>query len=326
MWVPTRRVASNRSSATWITDSSSWTFPTQADQTGSVQSVDTNIFELADGRELAFSEAGDRDGLPVLAFHGTPGSRRQVLFPGVDEVAKKVGARLIAPDRPGYGHSTFQAGRLLTDWPVDVGQIADHVGVERFAVLGISGGGPHALVCAALLADRVTRASVASGIGPVHSSADSEGMMPLNVLITSVVRHSERAIVPLTALMTEVSRRRPETALKSLKKQLPAADVAVFERPEIREAFVRDARRASSTTARATAQDMALFARPWGFELSEIVVPVDFWQGDADRNVPVAHARRQAGEVKQSTLHEFPGEGHFMALDHLEEILQAAIG
>jgi pimeloyl-ACP methyl ester carboxylesterase len=288
--------------------------------------VDTTIFDLVDRRELAFSEAGDPGGFPVIAFHGTPGSRRQLLLPVADEMAKKAGVRLIAPDRPGYGHSTFHAGQLLTDWPADVGELADRVGAERFAVLGISGGGPYTLACAALLPDRVTRAAVASGMGSVHSDADTEGMMPSNVVITSVVRRSERAVVPLTAFMTEFARRRPETLLKSFVKQLPAADAAILERPEFREAFIDDSRRASSTTAKAIAQDMALFARPWGFELSDIGVPVDFWHGDADRNVPIAHARRQASEVKQSSLHEFPGEGHFMALDHLEEILRIAIG
>jgi pimeloyl-ACP methyl ester carboxylesterase len=112
--------------------------------------------------------------------------------------------------------------------------------------------------------------------------------------------------------------------MRTMMKQLPPSDVAILERPEILEAFLSDGRLASATSARATAQDMTLFARPWGFDLSQISVPVDFWQGDADRNVPPAHARRQADEVKGSTLHELPGEGHFMIIDHLEEILRAA--
>jgi pimeloyl-ACP methyl ester carboxylesterase len=292
----------------------------------SVRRVDTYVIDLPDGRELAFSETGDPDGTPVLAFHGTPGSRRQILLPMTAEVATSVGVRLVAPDRPGYGHSTFQPDRRLTDWPGDVTAVADHLGIGRFAVVGVSGGGPHALVCAALLPDRVTRAAVVSGVGPLSTVADAEGMMRMNQLLSSLARRSERAVRPLTAVTAAVARHRPEQAIKSMMKQLPESDVAVLERPEILEAFVVDARHASATAARATAQDMALFARPWGFDLSQIVVPVDFWQGDADRNVPPAHARRQADQVKESTLHEITGEGHFMVIDHLEDILRAAVG
>ncbi|MGH9299558.1 MAG: alpha/beta fold hydrolase, partial [Acidimicrobiales bacterium] len=150
--------------------------------------METFIFELPDGRELAFSEAGAADGTPVLAFHGTPGSRRQVLLPLADEAARKAGVRLIAPDRPGYGHSTFQRGRRLVDWAADVASLADHLDLGHFAVIGISGGGPHALVCAALLADRVNRAGVVSGIGPTLSSEDSEDMMRSNQILFALAR------------------------------------------------------------------------------------------------------------------------------------------
>jgi pimeloyl-ACP methyl ester carboxylesterase len=287
--------------------------------------VDTRIIDLPDGRELAYAVAGAATGLPVLAFHGTPGSRHQLLLPSVDGIATAAGVRLVVPDRPGYGHSTFQPGRRFVDWPRDVSTLADRLGVERFAVLGFSGGGPHALVCAALLADRVTRASVVSGIGPMSGPADTEGMMRANVVIASLARRSERALLPMALLMTSVAKRRPEQAIRSMAKQLPPADVAAIRRPDVFDAFVREARLAPATAARAMAQDMALFARPWGFELSSVAVPVDFWQGDADRNVPPAHARRQSERVEGSKLHEIAGGGHFMGYDHIAEILQALV-
>src|SRR5579875_3917340 len=229
--------------------------------------VETCIFELPDGRELAYSEVGSPDGTPVVAFHGTPGSRRQVLLPFADEAARESRVRLIAPDRPGYGHSSFQPGRRLVDWPRDVGALADHVGLDRFAVVGISGGGPHALVCAALLPERVSRAGVVSGIGPVLTPEDAEGMMRTNRIVSALARRSETAVLPLAQLMTTVSRRWPERALAAMRRELPDADVAILERPEILSAFLDDARRSSLSAARATAQDMALFARPWGFDL-----------------------------------------------------------
>jgi pimeloyl-ACP methyl ester carboxylesterase len=283
--------------------------------------MNTHVIELPDGRELAYSEAGAPEGTPVLAFHGTPGSRRQVLFPQADEVAQRAGVRLIAPDRPGYGHSTFHPGRTLGDWSADVDALADHLGVDRFAVVGISGGGPHALVCAALLPSRVRRAGIVSGIAPVLSVEDTEGMMRTNQILASLARRSEHAVLPMTSLTSSTARRWPDRMLKAMTSQLPPSDVAILQRPAILAAFVDDARRSSRTAGRAAAQDMTLFVRPWGFELADITVPVDFWQGDADRNVPASHARRQAALVPGATLHEFPGEGHLLVIDRLDEIL-----
>jgi pimeloyl-ACP methyl ester carboxylesterase len=96
--------------------------------------------DLPDGRELARLELGDPEGPPVFVFHGTPGSRLQVSFDERPIIA--TGVRFIAVDRPGYGHSTFYRGRRLADWSSDVASLADHLGIDRFAVIGVSGGGP----------------------------------------------------------------------------------------------------------------------------------------------------------------------------------------
>ncbi len=292
---------------------------------GKIWAVEARVFELEDGRDLAYSEAGDPAGTPVLAFHGTPGSRRQVLLPIVAQAAKRVGVCLIAPDRPGYGLSSYQPGRRLVDWPRDVAAIAERLDLERFAVVGVSGGGPHALACAALLGSRVTRAAVVSGIFEIRTAADAQGMMAMNRLLAALARRSERALVPVTSVVAQVGRRRPEQAVKWMLRQVPASDATVLQRPEISEAFISDLRHASATAPRAAAQDMALFARPWGFELTQIEVPVDFWQGDADKNVPPEHARRQAALVKRSVLHEVAGAGHLLFVDRAEEILQAVV-
>ena len=106
---------------------------------------DTVVMDLPDGRELAWLELGCPSGPPVFVFHGTPGSRLQVSFD--EEPITASGVRFIAPDRPGYGHSSFHRGRRLADWASDVSRLADHLQIDRFSVVGISGGGPHAAVC-----------------------------------------------------------------------------------------------------------------------------------------------------------------------------------
>jgi pimeloyl-ACP methyl ester carboxylesterase len=132
------------------------------------------VLRLRDGRRLGYAEYGDRHGRPVVFFHGTPGSRK---IAGVaHRVATARAVRVIAPDRPGFGLSDFQPARRLIDWPADVLDLADALGLERFAVAGVSGGGPYVAACARRLADRLTHAGIISGMGPVDDRALVAGL------------------------------------------------------------------------------------------------------------------------------------------------------
>src|ERR1700691_5324971 len=126
---------------------------------------DSHVTVLPGGRDLGWIEFGDPNGAPVFAFHGTPGSRYLIVMD--EKSLSDAGLRFICVDRPGYGLSTFQRGRRLVDWPKDVAHLANKIGIETFAVLGHSGGGPHAAVCAASLGERVSAAAIVSGVGPV---------------------------------------------------------------------------------------------------------------------------------------------------------------
>jgi len=282
---------------------------------------DSRVTVLPDGRDLGWLEIGDPAGAPVFAFHGTPGSRLQMSI--ADSPLRDAGVRLICPDRPGYGLSTFQPSRRLIDWPGDVAHLADHLGIDRFAVMGESGGGPHSAVCAALLKDRVTAAALVSGVGPLANPGMEEGMMRSNQILTALSRRRSPVIRIIIEIQVAVMRRWPSRAFDFLLKQLPPADQAILSRPEVRALFELDAIRSSRTAGRAAAQDFELFAAEWGFDLGSIEVPVHIWQGDADVNVPVRHARLMHEAIPGSVLQEFPGEGHFMVLDHLEEIIGA---
>ena len=275
--------------------------------------------EPSDGRELAWLDLGDPSGKPVIGFHGTPGSRFQVVAD--EEPVRTAGIRLISVDRPGYGHSTYKGRRRLVEWPDDVDQLADHLGIGRFGVIGLSGGGPHSLVCAALMPDRVAVAGVLSGVGPLAAPGAEEGMMPTNVFFAKVGRHSGKPLEVVFGAVTRVQRRWPEQALRMMASQLPEADAAILNRPDVHRMFIRDARLASATSGKAAAQDFALFSRDWGFRLEDIAVPVHLWQGDVDRNVPVAHARQMAEAIPGAVLHEVPGGGHMTTLDRTGEIL-----
>jgi pimeloyl-ACP methyl ester carboxylesterase len=283
--------------------------------------ADTVVMNLPDGRELAWVDLGPKRGPAVFAFHGTPGSRLQVSFQ--QEVIEESGVRLIAPDRPGYGHSTYHRNRTLADWANDVAQLADHLKIKRFSVIGVSGGGPHAVACAALLPDRVVAAGIVSGVAPFSDPAMQSGdfMIGVNRLFVRLGNVSERLLQPVFTAQDFALRHWPEKVIKAGLRSLPAPDAAVLSRPEVMAVFVDDAKRASATAPAAAAQDFALFGGDWGFRVEDIAVPVHIWHGDADRNVPIGHGRFFADRIPGAQLHECPGEAHLLAVDHLGEIL-----
>lgn len=285
---------------------------------------EATVLRTDDGRELAFSEYGDPNGSPVFAFHGTPGSRR--MFAPMHADAQRLGVRLIAPDRPGYGASEYVPDRRLLDWPRDVAAIADFLGVAKFGVFGVSGGGPHAAVCAHQLAPRLTGAALVCGVAETLTNEDARGMMPMNRLITRLARISKWLVWPIFAAMTFGMRHFGESLVRGMAKQLPAPDRRVIERPDIRAGFLEEGRRAPRTAARATAQDFELFTRPWGFRLEDIATPVDVFCGQLDVNVPVAHGRRQANRIPNAKLHYYAEEAHLLVFEHVDEVLLAAAG
>jgi pimeloyl-ACP methyl ester carboxylesterase len=280
---------------------------------------------LPDGRELAWLETGKARGTPVFMFHGTPGSRLQVSF---DEKAIAAsGVRLVAPDRPGYGHSSFHPGRTLTDWAADVDSLADHLKVERFAVAGVSGGGPHAVACARLLSERVTAAAIVSGVGPISDPDFATTMVGFNRAATKMAARTPAFVLTGVFSAQEFFLRHwPDAALRAAAKRLPEPDAAVFERPAVRDAFMQDLRSPSGTTAQAAAQDFALFVRDWGFRLQDVSVPTHVWHGDVDKNVPYSQGVFMAQRIPGAEFHACPGEGHLLVVDHLEEILRTVSG
>lgn len=279
------------------------------------------VLALPDGRSLAFTELGDPDGTPVIAFHGTPGSRLQLS--GGHEAALGAGVRLVLPDRPGYGHSSWQPGRRLAHWPADMAALADHLCFEHFAVVGVSGGGPHALACAALLGERVQGVGVVSGAGPMADPAllrrapvAQRALMRLRLLWLPVAC----ALVWLGLLLFRLA---PGAVLTAACRWMPERDAQIVRRPEIRRRLLDEARMVPSrTTARAATQDFALFSRPWGLPLDHVDQNVDLWQGDADTTVPIDHARHLTQVLPRATLHVLPGEGHLLVEERLGEVLR----
>jgi pimeloyl-ACP methyl ester carboxylesterase len=277
------------------------------------------LLRLADGRRLGFAQYGAGAGQPLLFFHGTPGAR---LVAGLaHRSALRLNVRLIAPERPGFGRSDFQARRRILDWPDDVAALADALGLERFAVAGVSGGAPYALACAWRLPERVRAVGIVSGMTPLDGPPPRPPVGRGRRLGLAAVRGLPWLARGAFGIAAPVVRRWPERALDLIAALAPAADAAILARPEVRPVLTQDMRAALRGGGRGAAHELALLGRPWGFCPGAIGTPVELWHGEADPAVPIAAARRLAARMPTCSPRFLSGAGHFWLVDHHEEVL-----
>jgi len=269
--------------------------------------------ETRDGRVLAYVEHGEADAPTIFHLHGTPGSRlTHHPDPSVYE-----GLRVVASDRPGYGRSDPQPGRTVAAGAADVEDLADALGVDRFAVLGVSGGGPHALACAALLPERVTRAATLVGGGPSDDPGFDflVGMADLNIREFSAAREGEEALEAFLAPDLDALRRDPDVLLDQFATELPEPDQALLQRPEYRAAISASWIESVRQGTRGWIDDDLAFVRPWGFQLEDVQIEVRLWQGELDVLVPRAHAEYMARRLPHAAFELIPNAGHLI-FDH----------
>ena len=269
-------------------------------------------------RVMGWAEFGHPDGDPVLWFHGTPGARTQIP-PTVDEVALARGFRVIAVERPGTGRSTNYAYHRIVDFAADIEALVDQLELDRFAVVGLSGGGPYALAVAHELPERVVVATLLGGLGPVRGD---EAVMSYTRMLRYVAPLLEVLRTPLGIAMgrlAQVMEPVADEAFAVYARLFSFADRPVFGDPEFRAMLLHDL--LSAGDLRAPAHDMALFARHWGFRLDEIETPVIVWQGLADTIVPQSHGHHQAARLPRGELRVRPGEGHFAGFADVVAVL-----
>ena len=267
--------------------------------------------ELSDGRTLAYADRGPLDGAPIVFHHGTPGSRAgHHPDPGVYE---DVGVRAVTYDRAGYGLSNRLEGRNVAAVASDISALADKLGFDRFALMGVSGGGPHALACAALLADRVIRTVVMVTPAPNDGAFDFlAGMTQTNIDEFNAALAGPDAIAAYLAPYVETLRTQPEALLDQLAAELPPPDQATMARPEVREMLLANWQEASRQGAAGWMDDDLAFTRPWGFDLADVAAEVRIWQGELDVLAPQAHGRRVAEQLPNATFELVEGKGHML--------------
>ena len=284
--------------------------------------------ETNGGRTLVYEQQGDPSGAPVFVLHGTPGSRFSGLHPDSDKVTE-AGLRLITYDRPGYGGSTRQHGRSVADCVADIATIADALGLERFAVTGTSGGGPHSLAAAARLSERVTRAEC--NVGPVPYEAQDmdyfDGMDPENVKEVGWALEGEQKLAPELEREAQRALERLDENPSALLEEfeLSEADRAVLALEVVRERMRTSFREAMAQGVGGWVDDDLAFIHPWGFDLSEIRVPVQVRYGATDVLVPAAHGAWLATHVPNAKVIVDEASGHMSTPDERLERIRAFV-
>ncbi|MEU0101050.1 alpha/beta fold hydrolase [Streptomyces sp. NPDC006267] len=275
----------------------------------------------ADGRHLMVERRGDPRGRPVFLLHGTPGSRLGPAPRGM--VLYQRHTQLITYDRPGYGGSDRNEGRRIKDVVEDVRAIADSLGLERFAVVGRSGGAPHALACAALLPDRVTRTAALVGLAPRDAAGLDwfHGMAASNVDAYSTAAADPDGFAESFTIRSDEIRRNPVRLLDDLRRELTDSDRMVVNDVGIRSMLLRNYSEGLRTSAYGWIDDAIAFCRPWGFDPARISGRVMLWHGEKDVFTPVGHSRWLAGQIPGATAVLEPAAAHFDALSVLPRVL-----
>jgi pimeloyl-ACP methyl ester carboxylesterase len=278
---------------------------------------------LPDGRRLGYAEYGAPRGPLVMWFHGMPGARRQVPVSG-REAAERLGLRVVCVERPGVGDSTDFLYSKLCDWATDVGVVADHLGYDRFVVVGLSAGGPYALACAHELPDRVAAVGLLGSLVPTAGEdAIAEGIVALaqrfNGPLTLFRRPLGLGLRGFIKVMNPLS----HFAVQAFAGMMPEGDRRVLGDPAVEAMFVDDLTVGSARQFQAVANDLVLIGRPWGFRLGDIRVPVRWWHGDADPFVPLEQAQRAAALLPDVEFTVRPGESHLGEFAAADKVLGA---
>lgn len=280
---------------------------------------------VGDDRRISFAEFGDPQGRAIFWLHGTPGARRQI--PTEARVyAEQQHIRLIGVDRPGIGSSTpYQYDNVVT-FADDLRVIADTLGVDKMAVVGLSGGGPYALAAAAAMPERVLSAGVLGGVAPTRGpDSIGGGVVALGSLVAPLIQVAGPPIRLAASGLIRMIRPVAEPALYMYARVSPEADRQLLVRPEFKAMFLDDLLNGSRRQLAAPFADIVVFSRDWGFRLDEVKVPVRWWHGDRDHIVPFEHGRHVVAKLPDAQLYHLPGESHLAGLGRAEEILHTML-
>jgi pimeloyl-ACP methyl ester carboxylesterase len=281
-----------------------------------------DVFKLKEGRKLGYIEYGDPKGKPVFFFHGWPGSR----YSGkeTDSDAKKLGVRIISTDRPGIGLSDFKKDRKLLDWPDDIVELADHLKIKKFSLMGVSGGGPYVAVCAYKIPERIIKAGIVVGLAPI-TKKNLEGVMlrgrigwenyhrfpilrTLGSFGAAIQFKYLSFIGKLTAFPTKQDRLAFNKAIKN----------KAGEESGVKEAFKQGIVE--------PAEELRIYTDDWGFKLKDIKAKVYLWYGAKDKCASLNMGKYYKSKIPGSKLFIDKEGGHLARYSFEGRILNTLVG
>ncbi len=270
---------------------------------------------------MAYGEFGDPQGQPIFFFHGWPGARLQGAI--MDRSANELGYRIISPDRPGFGLSDYQPGRTILNWIEDLRELADRLELDKFSILGLSGGAPYALVCAAKMPQQLSAVGIISGIGPSDGQDAAEGVNPRLRRTIWMCTYAPWLVRFSLWRMARIRHRNPERAFSNLLNSLPEPDRNALSKLAVKPMAITASADTFRNGTRGHFHEIRLFARPWGFEMGEIQMPIQLWHGEEDRDILLMTAQRQEQTIPNCEVHFIPGEGHYsLYINRHKEILK----
>ncbi|MBE3566771.1 MAG: alpha/beta hydrolase [Thermogemmatispora sp.] len=278
-------------------------------------STDVTV-QLRDGRRVGLAMIGPEDGFPIIHCHGSGSSRLEATLLAVQ--AEQAGVRLIALDRPGVGLSDPKPSYRLLDWPDDVAEVADHLGIKRFAVEGFSAGGPYALACAARIPQRLTACGLISTVAPPDLIRKA-GPLWMRIIWGAGARlpHLLLSYARLVQRMTGTNAASIEKYLALYAKQLDPADQQLLSNPEIRQHLAQAMAESFRQGAAGNLAAVRAEVQPWGFSVEQVACErLHLWHGEQDRVMPIAPARLLAQLLPHCVATFYPETGHFSTLAH----------
>jgi pimeloyl-ACP methyl ester carboxylesterase len=281
----------------------------------------SRIHRLADGRRIGYAEYGHPAGAPVLALHGTPGSR--LMFSLSDELARERRLRMIAVDRPGYGLSDYCRYESLRQSADDIAALAEALGLRRFAIFGVSGGGPYAVAAAAAMPAKVLLLALVAPVGPIRDCRAEVSLRNTHKLIFQRLAPSPAATRAFFWSLKQVLRIAPGLAYRGLKLRVTPSDRRVLDDAEVRACLLAAIGGGLRHGVDGAVQDLRIFSEPWGLPLTSIDVPAVLWQGSDDTIVPAAASYWLAEKLPNCRLDVMHGAGHYWVFDQFGLVLDA---
>jgi pimeloyl-ACP methyl ester carboxylesterase len=274
----------------------------------------SQTIKLQDGRTLGYAEYGNPEGKPIFYFHGNPGTRTEAKISELTLANQD--ARIISIDRPGLGLSDFKKDRTILDWPDDVVELADSLGIDKFTILGVCGGAPYVLACAYKIPKRCKSVGIIAALGPVNRITKrlegvSKRIVFINKRVPFVFRFYFWYKMARHARSTDEKRIRKRMFLHVTKNFSPP-DKKIIKKPKIIDILVERMRDVGRISTKGAVYDRKLLFRSWGFKLEEISekVKVFLWQGDYDKTVPISVGKYMAKLIPNCQAKFFPDEGH----------------